>query len=181
LLFSDEGDGNVDNYAEEAAVICLATLSPQDSAAVRASGIFRDDDETEFELDGNQIAPDAVTLDLISEPPWVYPGVEIVVSPGIVDGHLWTGTISGSGFAQGEIVRLVPCSATYMTLLEAMTVSCEYDSYKTLGVASAEGEFSSRQLGPVPTDAEGSCLVIGTDSDNNQETNDGEWAVVCTR
>ena len=53
-------------------------------------------------LENTQVLIDEETPDMISSALYADPGIEITVSPGIVDGSLWQGVIRGSGFDPGE-------------------------------------------------------------------------------
>ena len=184
-----EEDSILDEYSEQVVVTCLATLSEEDFVAVMASGILDDDDnevdenpDAEPDFDRNQKFPDELAPDLVSNPAFADPGIQIIVSPGIVDGYLWEGTISGSGFTPGETVRLVGCDATYETFVETFLFSCDFEEVTILGDVDEDGSFTSEPLGPIPTGtANGTCAMIGTDPDNNPDTKDGQGAVVCTR
>ena len=125
--------------------------------------------------------PEEIATDLLSNPEYADPGVEIVISPGLIDGFLWTGTISGNGFTPGEVVGAIGCGATYETFWETFSFSCDWGNPALLGVVQEDGSFNSGEIGPAPTVAEGTCLLIGTDPDNNMDTDDGEGAIVCTR
>ena len=131
--------------------------------------------------DQGQTYPEFLEEDLLSADAFADPGIQITVSPGIVDGSLWEGTISGSGFTPGETVGIIGCAGTYETIFETFLFSCDFDGAGALGVVDETGEFASAQIGPFPTVAEGTCLLIGTDPDGNFDTDDGEGAIVCTK
>ena len=122
-----------------------------------------------------------IAADLLSSPEYADPGIEIVISPGLIDGYLWAGTISGNGFTPGEVVGAIGCGTTYETFFETFSFSCDWENPALLGVVQEDGSFNSGEIGPAPTFAEGTCLLIGTDPDNNIETDDGEGVIVCTR
>ncbi len=88
---------------------------------------------------------------------------------------------SGSGFTPGDIVGAVGCGATYESFLVTFVFSCDFENGYYLGDIAEDGTFTSQQIGPVPTVAEGTCVIVGTDPDNNPDTDDGEAAVLCSR
>ena len=52
-----------------------------------------------------QVLPESDAPDLTSSPLYSDPGIEVTISPGIVDGELWQGVIKGSGFNLRRIRR----------------------------------------------------------------------------
>jgi len=134
-----------------------------------------------LEISEEQTLPDEVAPDLFSNPRFANPGIEVVLSPGFTDGFLWVGTVSGSGFTPGDIVGAVGCGATYESFLVTFVFSCDFENGYYLGDIAEDGTFTSQQIGPVPTVAEGTCVIVGTDPDNNPDTDDGEAAVLCSR
>ncbi len=157
LLITTDPDDNPDTDDGPGAIICSTEDKPQ-------------------------TYPEYLEEDLSSADAFADPGIKIVISPGIVDGYLWEGTISGSGFTPGETVRLVGCDATYETFVETFLFSCGFEDVTILGDVDEDGSFTSEPLGPIPTGtANGTCAMIGTDPDNNPDTQDGQGAVVCTR
>ena len=131
--------------------------------------------------ENTQVLADDGTPDMTSSPLYADPGIEITVSPGIVDGSLWQGVIRGSGFTPGEIVGGVGCAATYDTFEELFLSACDYDNPFFLGIADENGEFESDLFPPTPTVPSGTCLLIGTDPDGNPNTEDGQGVLLCTR
>ena len=128
-----------------------------------------------------QVLADEGTPDITSSPLYADPGIEITVSPGIVDGSLWQGVIRGSGFTPGEPVGGVGCAATYQTFEELFPFACDFTNPFFLGIADENGEFESGLFPPTPTAPSGSCLLVGTDPDGNPDTEDGQGVLVCTQ
>ena len=131
--------------------------------------------------ENTQVLTDEETPDMTSSALFADPGIEIVVSPGIVDGSLWQGVIRGSGFYPGELVGGVGCAATYETFEELFPSACDYANPFFLGIADDNGEFESDLFPPTPTVPSGTCLLVGTDPDGNPNTEDGQGALICTR
>ncbi len=128
-----------------------------------------------------QTLPDDTAPDLLSNPAFTTAGAEVIVSPGIVDGYLWSGTISGTGFTPGEVVAGVGCGGTYENILEVIPFACDTANPFVLGIVDENGTFASEPGPPSPTAAEGTCLLMGTDPDNNPDTDDGQGTIICTR
>jgi len=128
-----------------------------------------------------QTLPEETAADLLSNPAFTTAGAEVIVSPGIVDGYLWSGTISGTGFTPGEVVAGVGCSGTYENILEVIPFACDTANPFVLGVVDENGTFASEPGPPSPTATEGTCLLMGTDPDNNPDTDDGQGTIICTR
>ena len=131
--------------------------------------------------ENTQVLADDGTPDMTSSPLYADPGIEITVSPGIVDGSLWQGVIRGSGFTPGEIVGGIGCAATYDTFEELFLSACDYANPFFLGIADENGAFESDLFPPTPTVPSGTCLLIGTDPDGNPNTEDGQGVLLCTR
>ena len=131
--------------------------------------------------ENTQVLADEGTPDISSSPLYADPGVEITVSPGIVDGSLWQGVIRGSGFTPGELVGGVGCAATYETFEELFPSACDLANPFFLGIVDENGKFESALLPPTPTVPSGTCLLVGTDPDGNIDTEDGQGALICTR
>jgi hypothetical protein len=128
-----------------------------------------------------QTLPEETAADLLSNPAFTTAGAEVIVSPGIVDGYLWSGTISGTGFTPGEVVAGVGCGGTYENILEVIPFACDTANPFVLGIVDENGTFASEPGPPSPTAAEGTCLLMGTDPDNNPDTDDGQGTIICTR
>ena len=128
-----------------------------------------------------QILPESDTPDLISSPLYSDPGLEITVSPGIVDGSLWQGIIKGSGFTPGEVVGGIGCAATYETFIDVFPQACDFTNTLLIGIADENGIVESDLFPPTPTVPSGTCLLLGTDPDGNIDTDDGVGTLVCTR
>ncbi len=131
--------------------------------------------------ENTQVLADEGTPYMTSSPLYADPGIEISVSPGIVDGSLWQGVIKGSGFTPGELVGGVGCAATYETFEELFPSACDYTNPFFLGIADENGEFESDLFPPTPTVPSGTCLLVGTDPDGNPDTKDGQGVLICTR
>ena len=128
-----------------------------------------------------QTLPEETAADLLSNPAFTTAGAEVIVSPGIVDGYLWSGTISGTGFTPGEVVAGVGCGGTYENILEVIPFACDTANPFVLGIVDENGTFASEPGPPSPTAAEGTCLWMGTDPDDNPDTDDGQGTIICTR
>ena len=128
-----------------------------------------------------QILPESDAPDLISSPLYSDLGLEITVSPGIVDGSLWQGIIKGSGFTPGELVGGIGCAATYETFIDVFPQACDFTNTLLIGIADENGIVESDLFPPTPTVPSGTCLLLGTDPDGNIDTDDGVGTLVCTR
>ena len=128
-----------------------------------------------------QILPESDAPDLISSPLYSDLGLEITVSPGIVDGSLWQGIIKGSGFTPGELVGGIGCAATYETFIDVFPQACDFTNTLLIGIADENGIVESELFPPFPTVPSGTCLLLGTDPDGNIDTDDGVGTLVCTR
>ncbi|MDG1845378.1 MAG: hypothetical protein P8J01_03190 [Acidimicrobiales bacterium] len=186
-VLSSEEDSVFDKYTEQVIMTCLSSLSAEDFTAVLASGILDDDDnevpenpDTEPGFDRNQTFPDELAPDLVSNPAFADPGIQIIVSPGIVDGYLWEGTVSGSGMPPDIATFIFGCAGSFETVIVNIFGACDF-SNPTIALIDDEGNFSATIAEPQPTSPGGSCLLITTDPDDNPDTDDGPGAVVCTR
>ena len=159
LLFTTDPDDNPDTDDGPGAIVCSNSI----------------------DFSSGQTFPEETAPDLLSNPDWADPGIEVVFSPGIVDGYLWSGTISGSGFTPGEVVGAIGCAATYETFRDVFLFLCDYENPALLGLVDENGTFVSEPGPPAPTVAQGTCVLVGTDPDNNPDTDDGEGAVICTQ
>ena len=154
LVITTDPDDNHDTDDGQGAIICSETI---------------------------QILPESDTPDLISSPLYSDPGLEITVSPGIVDGSLWQGIIKGSGFTPGEVVGGIGCAATYETFIDVFPQACDFTNTLLIGIADENGIVESDLFPPTPTVPSGTCLLLGTDPDGNIDTDDGVGTLVCTR
>ena len=154
LLITTDPDNNPDTDDGPGALICSETI---------------------------QILPESDAPDLISSPLYSDPGLEITVSPGIVDGSLWQGIIKGSGFTPGELVGGIGCAATYETFINVFPQACDFTNTLLIGIADENGIVESDLFPPIPTVPSGTCLLLGTDPDGNIDTDDGVGTLVCTR
>ena len=154
LLITTDPDNNPDTDDGPGALICSETI---------------------------QILPESDAPDLISSPLYSDPGLEITVSPGIVDGSLWQGIIKGSGFTPGELVGGIGCAATYETFIDVFPQACDFTNTLLIGIADENGIVESDLFPPIPTVPSGTCLLLGTDPDGNIDTDDGVGTLVCTR
>ncbi|MEC9210204.1 MAG: hypothetical protein VYB49_00960 [Actinomycetota bacterium] len=128
-----------------------------------------------------QVLPESDVPDLTSSPLYSDPGVEVMISPGIVDGELWQGVIKGSGFTPGELVGGLGCAATYETFLQVFPTACDVANPLPIGIVDENGNVESDLFPPIPTVPSGTCLLIGTDPDGNPDTEDGQGTLICTR
>ncbi|MEC7153449.1 MAG: hypothetical protein VXW35_05585 [Actinomycetota bacterium] len=128
-----------------------------------------------------QVLPESDVPDLTSSPLYSDPGVEVTISPGIVDGELWQGVITGSGFNPGEYVGGLGCAATYETFLQVFPTACDVANPLPIGIVDENGNVESDLFPPIPTVPSGTCLLIGTDPDGNPDTEDGQGTLICTR
>ena len=128
-----------------------------------------------------QVLPESDAPDLTSSPLYSDPGVEVTISPGIVDGELWQGVIKGSGFTPGEYVGGLGCAATYETFLQVFPTACDVANPFLIGIVDENGNVESDLFPPTPTVPSGTCLFIGTDPDGNPDTEDGQGTLICTR
>ena len=186
-VLSSEEDSVFDKYTEQVIMTCLSSLSAEDFTAVLVSGILDDDDnevpenpDTEPGFDRNQTFPDELAPDLVSNPAFADPGIQIIVSPGIVDGYLWEGTVSGSGMPPDIATFIFGCAGSFETVTANIFGACDF-SNPTIALIDDAGNFSATIAEPPPTSPGGSCLLITTDPDDNPDTDDGPGAVVCTR
>ena len=154
LLITTDPDDNPDTDDGPGALICSETI---------------------------QILPESDEPALISSPLYSDPGLEITVSPGIVDGSLWQGVIKGSGFTPGELVGGIGCAATYETFEELFPSACDFTNTLLIGIADENGVVESDLFPPTPTVPSGTCLLVGTDPDGNIDTDDGQGVLICTR
>ena len=128
-----------------------------------------------------QVLPESDVPDLTSSPLYSDPGIEVTISPGIVDGELWQGVIKGSGFNPGEYVGGLGCAATYETFLQVFPTACDVANPLPIGIVDENGNVESDLFPPIPTVPSGTCLLIGTDPDGNPDTEDGQGTLICTR
>ena len=128
-----------------------------------------------------QLLPESDAPDLTSSPLYSDPGIEVTISPGIVDGELWQGVIKGSGFTPGEYVGGLGCAATYETFLQVFPTACDVANPFLIGIVDENGNVESDLFPPTPTVPSGTCLFIGTDPDGNPDTEDGQGTLICTR
>ena len=128
-----------------------------------------------------QVLPESDAPDLTSSPLYSDPGIEVTISPGIVDGELWQGVIKGSGFNPGEYVGGLGCAATYETFLQVFPTACDVANPLPIGIVDRNGNVESNLFPPIPTAPSGTCLLIGTDPDGNPDTEDGQGTLICTR
>ena len=128
-----------------------------------------------------QVLPESDAPDLTSSPLYSDPGIEVTISPGIVDGELWQGVIKGSGFNPGEYVGGLGCAATYETFLQVFPTACDVANPLPIGIVDENGNVESDLFPPIPTAPSGTCLLIGTDPDGNPDTEDGQGTLICTR
>ncbi|MEC7607270.1 MAG: hypothetical protein VX480_01755 [Actinomycetota bacterium] len=128
-----------------------------------------------------QVLPESDVPDLTSNPLYSDPGIEVTISPGIVDGELWQGVIKGSGFNPGEYVGGLGCAATYETFLQVFPTACDVANPLPIGIVDENGNVESDLFPPIPTVPSGTCLLIGTDPDGNPDTEDGQGTLICTR
>ena len=128
-----------------------------------------------------QVLPESDVPDLTSSPLYSDPGIEVTISPGIVDGELWQGVIKGSGFNPGEYVGGLGCAATYETFLQVFPTACDVANPLPIGIVDENGNVESDLFPPTPTVPSGTCLLIGTDPDGNPNTEDGQGTLICTR
>ena len=128
-----------------------------------------------------QVLPESDAPDLTSSPLYSDPGIEVTISPGIVDGELWQGVIKGSGFNPGEYVGGLGCAATYETFLQVFPTACDVANPLPIGIVDENGNVESDLFPPIPTVPSGTCLLIGTDPDGNPDTEDGQGTLICTR
>ena len=128
-----------------------------------------------------QVLPESDVPDLTSSPLYSDPGIEVTISPGIVDGELWQGVIKGSGFTPGELVGGLGCAATYETFLQVFPAACDVANPFLIGIVDKNGNVESDLFPPIPTVPSGTCLLIGTDPDGNPDTEDGQGTLICTR
>ena len=128
-----------------------------------------------------QVLPESDAPDLTSSPLYSDPGIEVTISPGIVDGELWQGVIKGSGFNTGEYVGGLGCAATYETFLQVFPTACDVANPLPIGIVDENGNVESDLFPPIPTAPSGTCLLIGTDPDGNPDTEDGQGTLICTR
>ena len=128
-----------------------------------------------------QVLPESDVPDLTSSPLYSDPGIEVTISPGIVDGELWQGVIKGSGFNPGEYVGGLGCAATYETFLQVFPTACDVANPLPIGIVDENGNVESDLFPPIPTAPSGTCLLIGTDPDGNPDTEDGQGTLICTR
>ena len=128
-----------------------------------------------------QMLPESDAPDLISSPLYSDPGIEVTISPGIVDGELWQGVIKATGFTPGEYVGGLGCAATYETFLQVFPTACDVANPFLIGIVDENGIVESDLFPPTPTVPSGTCLFIGTDPDGNPDTEDGQGTLICTR
>ncbi len=128
-----------------------------------------------------QMLPESDAPDLINSPLYSDPGIEVTISPGIVDGELWQGVIKGSGFTPGEYLGGLGCAATYETFLQVFPTACDFANPFLIGIVDENGNVESDLFPPTPTVPSGTCLFIGTDPDGNPDTEDGQGTLICTR
>ena len=131
--------------------------------------------------ENTQVLPESDAPDLTSSPLYSDPGVEVTISPGIVDGELWQGVIKGSGFTPGEIVGGLGCASTYETFLQVFPTACDVANPFLIGIVDENGNVESSLFPPTPTVPSGTCLFMGTDPDGNPDTEDGQGTLICTR
>ena len=128
-----------------------------------------------------QVLPESDVPDLTSSPLYSDPGIEVTISPGIVDGELWQGVITGSGFTPGQYLGGLGCAATYETFIQVFPAACDVANPFLIGVVDENGNVESDLFPPTPTVPSGTCLLVGTDPDGNPDTEDGQGALICTR
>ena len=128
-----------------------------------------------------QVLPESDVPDLTSSPLYSDPGIEVTISPGIVDGLLWQGVITGSGFTPGQYLAGLGCAATYETFIQVFPAACDVANPFLIGVVDENGDVESDLFPPIPTVPSGTCLLIGTDPDGNPDTEDGQGTLICTR
>ena len=128
-----------------------------------------------------QVLPESDAPDLTSSPLYSDPGIEVTISPGIVDGELWQGVITGSGFTPGQYLAGLGCAATYETFIQVFPAACDVANPFLIGVVDENGDVESDLFPPIPTVPSGTCLLIGTDPDGNPDTEDGQGTLICTR
>ncbi len=131
--------------------------------------------------ENTQVLPESDAPDLTSSPLYSDPGIEVTISPGIVDGELWQGVIKGSGFTPGEIVGGLGCAGTYETFLQVFPTACDVANPFLIGIVDENGNVESSLFPPTPTVPSGTCLFMGTDPDGNPDTEDGQGTLICTR
>ena len=128
-----------------------------------------------------QVLPESDAPDLTSSPLYSDPGIEVTISPGIVDGELWQGVITGSGFTPGQYLAGLGCAATYETFIQVFPTACDVANPLPIGIVDENGNVESDLFPPIPTVPSGTCLLIGTDPDGNPDTEDGQGTLICTR
>ena len=131
--------------------------------------------------ENTQVLPESDAPDLTSNQIYSDPGVEVTISPGIVDGELWQGVITGSGFTPGQYLGGLGCAATYETFIQVFPAACDVANPFLIGVVDENGNVESDLFPPTPTVPSGTCLLVGTDPDGNPDTEDGQGALICTR
>ena len=187
ILISEEESQALDENMGDVVFTCIGELSPEDFAAVLESGILDEDSEdsedarSDEDLDiSNFSFPAMDAPDLVNDPEWADPGLEITISPGFTSGYLWRGEISGSGLPANLGVAIIGCeTGNEMEVITRFFELCNFTE-PLIAFTDNEGNFSAAVSDPVPIAPSGACLLITTDPDNNPDTDDGPGALICS-